>query len=134
MELLTSANDRIESTPNSIEEQVPEPKTTPTNKSPTVARKPSPVPSSVKTTDATNAAAGTAAQAAAGFTLVNPVQPSTPESNPQFNEAISLIKKIKTRYADQPNNTVFKEFLEILNNYRSIQGDGDNEQTQLITV
>ena len=40
----------------------------------------------------------------------------------QFNEAISLIKKIKTRFSDQPNNSTFKEFLDVLNNYRNCQG------------
>jgi histone deacetylase complex regulatory component SIN3 len=69
----------------------------------------------------------------AGFSAGIPQNPSN-QPNPQFDEAISLIKKIKTRYADQPNNTVFKEFLEILNYYRNIQPDGDKKHTQEVTV
>ena len=40
----------------------------------------------------------------------------------QFNEAISLIQKIKTRYAHEPNSATFKEFLEVLNAFRSVPG------------
>ena len=135
---LAGAVERIEST-SSIEEPTSEtnPPQNPTKpsmtKSPTSARKSSPAPSATPVAPKSETpSTPTASQTGAGF-LVNPTS-NPPESNPQFNEAISLIKKIKTRYADQPNNTVFKEFLEILNNYRSNQGDGDQERTQEITV
>ena len=41
---------------------------------------------------------------------------SLPESNSQFDEAINLIQKIRTRYLN--NNGVFREFLTILNEYK----------------
>jgi len=41
---------------------------------------------------------------------------SLPESNSQFDEAINLIQKIRTRYLS--NNGVFREFLTILNEYK----------------
>lgn len=50
------------------------------------------------------------------------------DNSDQFQEAISLIEKIKLRYADK-NASVFKEFLEILQNYQKIQsGDATAEQ------
>ncbi|CAG5106214.1 Oidioi.mRNA.OKI2018_I69.chr1.g2742.t1.cds [Oikopleura dioica] len=45
--------------------------------------------------------------------------PSQPESNSQFDEAINLIQKIRTRYLN--NNGVFREFLTILNEYKRVQ-------------
>ena len=132
-ERMEVADDPIKSEPTKV--------ATPT---PTQSPRKSPGPS-VKTEAAptqTSAASASARQpSASAFPApasvgahANAQAAATPEQNPQFNEAISLIKKIKTRYADQPNNQTFKEFLEILNNYRRIEGDGDNEQTQLITV
>ena len=50
------------------------------------------------------------------------------QNDEQFQEAISLIEKIKLRYADK-NASVFKEFLEILQNYQKIQsGDATADQ------
>ena len=46
----------------------------------------------------------------------------TQQPGRQFEEAISLIKKIKTRYAHEPNSATFKEFLDVLNNFRNVQG------------
>ena len=42
--------------------------------------------------------------------------------HPQYNEAINLIQKIKTRFSSRPNDTTFTEFLNVLNTYRSLQG------------
>lgn len=61
---------------------------------------------------------------------INPGASGMPSESPasaqsqgrQFNEAISLIQKIKTRYAHEPNNATFKEFLEVLNAFRSVPG------------
>ena len=44
--------------------------------------------------------------------------------HPQYNEAINLIQKIKTRFSSRPNDSTFSEFLNVLNTYRSLQGHG----------
>lgn len=66
--------------------------------------------------------ATTATTAAASSTGVAPGR--------QFEEAISLIKKIKTRYAHEPNSATFKEFLDVLNNFRNVQGAAQDPHQQ----